>query len=181
MPGVHRSCPWRSGRSRPGCGPHAAHRELGKHRWTAQHPAVAQLSDTGDRPSLTANDRGGPMLRDPRTATFLTSTNLRRSVRFTPARLSSGDPLGHVEGTASGRLPDQAVDGEDDEEHDHDLPRHGSPTRRRPVVPARERTIRTRCKSRGEYGISTDNTVVILGALASIYAGRTIPRLSRRS
>jgi hypothetical protein len=29
--------------------------------------------------------------------------------------------LGHVEGTASGRLPDQAVDGDGDEEHQHEL------------------------------------------------------------
>jgi hypothetical protein len=34
------------------------------------------------------------------------------------------DPVGHVEGTASGRLPDQAVDGDGDEEHQHELADH---------------------------------------------------------
>jgi hypothetical protein len=43
--------------------PFPEYRELGKHCWTAQYSAVPQLSDSGDRPLLTANDRGGPMVR----------------------------------------------------------------------------------------------------------------------
>jgi hypothetical protein len=40
---------------------------------------------------------------------------------FEPAMTVADQCLGHVEGTASGRLPDQAVDGADDEEHQHKL------------------------------------------------------------
>jgi hypothetical protein len=58
-----RGCPQRSGRSRPGRGPSAAHRELGKHPRVAHRGPLMQLSRHGDGLLLSVNDRCRPMLR----------------------------------------------------------------------------------------------------------------------
>jgi hypothetical protein len=58
-------CPWLSAaaRLRPGCGPSAAHRELGKHPRPGHGGLLMQLSRCGDGPLLSVNDGCGPMRR----------------------------------------------------------------------------------------------------------------------
>jgi hypothetical protein len=58
-----RGCPQRSGRSRPGRGPSAAHRELGKHPLTSSDGPMLQVGGRMHEPLLTVDGRYRPMLR----------------------------------------------------------------------------------------------------------------------